>query len=306
MKYIIPVSLTSEFLVEANSEAEAVNIAETKIRNNPAINQLSSLFNVGINRDNIENLDETKNLDQMEEDIPSVDVSIARLSDFIRGSKKIVFLTGAGVSTHSGIPDYRSVDGLYNKEPEYLLNRACWDEEYEKHIDFIRNRINIVNSEPNDIHYWISSLDDDHEVTVITQNIDGLHQKAGSKNVIEYHGNIKNWKCVRCGKKHDLSETLNVTYCSCGGKLNSNVVLYGDSIKQENIHAGMEAVDNADLIIVVGTSLKVYPFSLLIQENPFCEKILINKEPVESNGFDLELIDDALYIVNELEKFHEQ
>lgn len=226
---------------------------------------------------------------------------ISRLKQLIANSKNIVFLTGAGISTHSGIPDYRSANGVYSDNPEYMLSRPCWKNNYYRHMDFIRDKMNFKDAEPNDIHKWIASLQDTHNVHIITQNIDGLHHKAGSKNIINFHGDINIWHCVKCNKEYNMDYVLEHNECECNGKLNSNVVLYGDDLHDDSFKA-YDIVNNADLIIVIGTSLKVYPFAELIFENPFCPKVLINKEHVETGHYSLEIIDDALNIIKQLEE----
>lgn len=237
------------------------------------------------------------------------------VKNLLQSSKNIVFMTGAGVSTHSGIPDYRSSNGLYSENPEYMLSDECWEKEYDKFMGFIKDKfINILDCEPNDIHRWISSFKNS---VVITQNIDGLHQKAGSpieplsnetldnSYTIPYHGDINKWTCVNCGVEYDL-KSLNIdTYCvCCKGKLKPEVVLYGQGIDDLNHYNAVEAVINADLIVVVGTSLKVFPFAGLLSYVDLnkTKVILINNEDTEnySQIYDAKLIGDALKTIEEL------
>lgn len=222
------------------------------------------------------------------------------LKNLLDNSQKIVFLTGAGISTHSGIPDYRSANGIYSNSLEYMLSRSCWKNNYYRQIEFIRDRMNFKDAKPNDIHKWIASLDKTHTVNVITQNIDGLHEKAGSKNIINFHGNIDTWNCINCNKEYDFNYVLENNTCKCNGKLNPKIVLYEDDLFNDAFKA-YDIVRKADLIIVMGTSLKVYPFADLIYENESCKKVLINKEDVENGFYDLKIIDDALNVIKEME-----
>lgn len=234
------------------------------------------------------------------------------LKEAINSSKKITFLTGAGVSTNSGIPDYRSANGIYSENPETMLSRFYKDNCYYAFMDFIRNKFDFRNAKPNNIHRWIASLEADHDVTVITQNVDSLHEDAGSTNVIHFHGDIKQWKCLSCGKIHDFDYIKANSYCDCEdeGKLEASIVLYGDNIDQENDRLAREALWNSNLVIVVGTSLSVFPFAGLIEElNPYFVEdvatlVLLNKEDTTyySNAFDIKIIDDASNVVNELEE----
>lgn len=237
---------------------------------------------------------------------------LTELKEEIRNAKKITFLTGAGVSTNSGIPDYRSSNGIYSENPETMLSRYYKDNCYYAFMDFIRKKLDFSKAIPNSIHTWISDLEKDHEVTVITQNVDTLHEQAGSTNVIHFHGDIDKWKCLSCGKVYDSSYIKSNSYCSCEdeGKLESSIVLYGDNIDPKNNRLACEALWSTDLVIVIGTSLTVFPFAGLIEElNPFFLKkvaklVLLNKEDTVnySNSFNIKIIDDASKIINDLEE----
>ena len=223
--------------------------------------------------------------------------------ELLNKSKKIVFMTGAGVSTHSGIPDYRSANGIYSDNPEYMLSEECWKKEYLKFLQFITEHFDLKNFEPNEIHKWIKSLEKDKEVTVITQNIDGLHEKAGSSNVICYHGNINKWSCNGCFKDYNFEYVKEHNYCECGCKLKPNVVLYGQDIPNDINNKAIEVISNADLLIVIGTSLTVFPFASLIEFFPITKPtILFNKTKTENyySRFTLDFIEDALDFINKI------
>lgn len=214
-------------------------------------------------------------------------------------SKKIVFLTGAGVSTHSGIPDYRSANGLYTDNPEYMLSNDCWMNEYLKFMQFVTTHFDMSNIEPNGIHKWIADLEKDKDVTVVTQNVDGLHQKAGSTNVIAYHGDVNRWICKGCFTKYDFNYAKENNYCSCGCHLTPDVVLYGQDIYYDRDELAKQKIYEADLVIVIGTSLSVFPFADLMQESMFTKSVLLNATETEnySNAFDIKFIEDALEVI---------
>lgn len=225
--------------------------------------------------------------------------SIKEFEQLIAKSSNIVIMTGAGVSTNSGIPDYRSEEGLYkNKEkPEYMLSIDCWEKEYIKFINFIITNFDFSDKKPNYIHEWIVNLEKHKDVTVITQNVDNLHQKAGTKNVINYHGNVNKWTCVKCKKEYTFKDIHQDAFCShCGSKLKSNIVLYGQNINFYNETKSISAIRNADLLIVIGTSLAVFPFCLLIEDaKESCKKVLLNKTDTQNYNdiFDIKFLDDA-------------
>lgn len=232
-----------------------------------------------------------------------MNVKINKLKRYIDESSKIVFLTGAGVSTHSGIPDYRSANGLYSGIPEYMLSQECLTKEYHKFIEFIRNKFNFVNVEPNDIHKWIASLDSKKDVTVITQNVDGLHQKAGSINVINYHGDVNKWRCVRCDNQYGMQYAIENYFCTCKSPIRPNVVLYGENPSELDDTRAVKALEESDLVIVIGTSLNVYPFAdLITMAHPFALSVLINKEEPANfaSSFNLKFICDALDVLKEV------
>jgi NAD-dependent deacetylase len=224
--------------------------------------------------------------------------------DLLNKSNKIVFLTGAGVSTHSGIPDYRSANGIYSDNPEYMLSINCWNKEYLKFLQFITSHFDLKDFEPNDIHKWIVELEKTKDVTVITQNIDNLHQKAGSANVIPYHGNVNEWECTGCFESYDFEYVKENNYCKkCGNKLSPKVVLYGQNIDKQNSENAIKSLLEADLIIVIGTSLAVFPFADLLTVNPLANKVLINKTETANfyHAFDLVFLEDDLDFIKRIE-----
>ena len=217
---------------------------------------------------------------------------IEKFNELIKNAKKIVFFGGAGVSTESGIPDFRSKDGLYNTmgvkfekySPEYLLSHDCLYKEPEVFFEFYRQKMNCEGIEPNIAHKVLAKMEAAGKLTsVITQNIDGLHQKAGSKKVWEIHGTTLENFCRKCGKKHPadfiFKSEENIPHCECGGIVRPNVVLYGESLPSFAHNEAYTDLAEADLIIVSGTSLQVYPAANYIQEQVrFKKVVLINRE----------------------------
>lgn len=198
---------------------------------------------------------------------------INMLQKIIDNSKRIVFFTGAGVSTESNIPDFRSSKGVFtnvNEEnPEELVSRGYFQEYPKKFYKFYRENLIYPNAEPNNAHIAIAKLEAKGLVSaVITQNIDNLHQKAGSKNVIELHGSVYRNFCGKCGKKYGVETILaakDIPVCDCGGIIEPDVVLYGDPLGKENAERAIEVITNADTLIIVGTSLSVYPAASFVR-----------------------------------------
>lgn len=207
------------------------------------------------------------------------------INKIIKESNYIVFFGGAGVSTASGIPDFRSVDGIYNERyeypPERILSHSFYVSNPEYFYKFYKDKFNLLDKKPNIIHEKLVELEKANKLKcIITQNIDGLHQKAGSKNVLELHGSIYRNYCERCHKFYDalkVFESDGIPKCSCGGIIKPDVVLYEEALSD----TFLEAIDNikkADTLIVAGTSLVVYPASSLIEYFHGKNLILINKE----------------------------
>ena len=199
---------------------------------------------------------------------------IEKLEKMIKGSNNIVVFTGAGVSTESGLKDFRSKDGLYNEvndydyPPEYLLSNRCFYENTRLFYDYYKNKMNSLDYEPNITHKYLKELEDIKKLKcIITQNIDGLHTKAGSKNVYEIHGTTYKNHCVKCNKEYNAEYVFNskdIPKCSCGGIIKPDVVLYGESLPEEDYLKSIKNISEADMLIVLGTSLTVYPASSIV------------------------------------------
>ena len=183
-------------------------------------------------------------------------------------ANRIVFFGGAGVSTESGIPDFRSVDGLYNLKykypPETMLSYGFFKTHTEEFFEFYFDKMIYTDAKPNAAHLKLAEWERAGKLTaVVTQNIDGLHQQAGSKTVYELHGSVHRNRCVRCGKPFGLDEVLrqkpSVPRCGCGGVIKPDVVLYGENLPERTVSSAIDAIASADMLIVGGTSLAVYP-----------------------------------------------
>jgi NAD-dependent deacetylase len=207
------------------------------------------------------------------------------LNKIIQDSENIVFFGGAGVSTESGIPDFRSVDGLYNQKynypPETIISHSFFMKKTDEFYDFYINNMIFLEAMPNMAHIRLAELEKLGKLkAVITQNIDGLHQKAGSKNVLELHGSIHRNYCMKCGKFYDVNSIVKsngIPKCSCGGTIKPDVVLYEESLDQDIMEKSIEYIMNADVLIIGGTSLVVYPAAGLINYYRGNKLVLINK-----------------------------
>ena len=210
---------------------------------------------------------------------------IETLKNWVREAKRIVFFGGAGVSTESGIPDFRSVDGLYNQKydypPETILSHEFFMRRTEEFYRFYRDKMLITGAKPNPAHLKLAQWEREGKLSaVVTQNIDGLHQAAGSKRVYELHGSTLRNYCMRCGKFHGadyIRDSEGVPKCACGGTIKPDVVLYGESLDNDCIVGSVNAIANADLLIIGGTSLSVYPAAGLIDEYRGNRLVLVNK-----------------------------
>ena len=193
---------------------------------------------------------------------------IERFKELVENSDNIVFFGGAGVSTESGIPDFRSVDGLYNQKydypPETILSHSFYLYHTEEFYRFYRDKMLALDAEPNMAHKKLAELEQKGKLkAVITQNIDGLHQKAGSKEVLELHGSVHRNYCQKCHKLYDaryILESEGIPTCECGGKIKPDVVLYGEQLCQKTVNGAVKAISEADLLIVGGTSLIMQMF----------------------------------------------
>lgn len=212
---------------------------------------------------------------------------IEKLQQMIDGSRRIVFFGGAGVSTESGIPDFRSVDGLYHQKfdypPETILSHSFFISHTAEFFDFYRQKMICLTARPNAAHRKLAELEAAGKLSaVVTQNIDGLHQMAGSKNVLELHGSVHRNYCQKCHKCYSAEEILNSTgipRCSCGGLIKPDVVLYEEQLDSHTIDEGLRYISEADMLIIAGTSLTVYPAASLIRYFRGSYLVLINRDP---------------------------
>ena len=212
---------------------------------------------------------------------------IEKLRGMIKNSDKIVFFGGAGVSTESGIPDFRSVDGLYNQQwdypPETILSHSFFMKKTEEFYRFYRAKMLCPNAEPNAAHLKLAQLEREGKLTaVVTQNIDGLHQAAGSKKVYELHGSVLRNYCMKCGKFHSVEFIINSTgvpTCECGGVVKPDVVLYEEGLDDSVVNGAVNAIAEADTLIIAGTSLNVYPAAGLVRYFRGNDLVIINMSP---------------------------
>ncbi len=228
---------------------------------------------------------------------------IQTLHEYIEESERIVFFGGAGVSTESGVPDFRSKDGLYNQHdvhfeqfsPEYLLSHSCLMDNTEVFFEFYRQKMDARHVEPNYAHKYLAELEQRGKLSaVVTQNIDGLHQKAGSKTVYEIHGTTNRNYCMSCGKAYDADYIYNSTdaipRCTCGGIVRCDVTLYEECLPDAAVEGACRAISEADLLIIGGTSLRVYPAASYIRYFSGKHLVVINREPLDIK-VDLEIND---------------
>ena len=216
-----------------------------------------------------------------------------QLKDWINESDNIVFFGGAGVSTESGIPDFRSVDGLYNQKykypPERIISHSFYIQNPEEFYRFYKDRMLFPDAKPNAAHKALAKLEQEGKLkAVITQNIDGLHQKAGSRRVYELHGSVLRNYCEKCGKFYPaeyVKHAQGVPLCTCGGTVKPDVVLYEESLDEKTLTGSICAIGQADLLMVGGTSLTVYPAAGLIQYYRGNRLVLINRDETPYDGY---------------------
>lgn len=209
-----------------------------------------------------------------------------QLEQWISSSDNIVFFGGAGVSTESHIPDFRSVDGLYNQEydypPETILSHSFYLRNPEEFYRFYRNKMLFPDARPNKAHLALANLEQQGKLkAIITQNIDGLHQKAGNKEVLELHGSVLRNYCSHCHKFYSLTEIIageGVPHCECGGIIKPDVVLYEEGLDSYTMERALAFIRNADMLIIGGTSLAVYPAAGLIDYYQGDRLVLINRD----------------------------
>jgi len=218
--------------------------------------------------------------------------AVEQLKKIIKETDNIVFFGGAGVSTESGIPDFRSVDGLYNQKydypPETILSHTFYRRQTKEFYRFYRDKMLCLTAKPNAAHLKLAKWEQEGKLkAVITQNIDGLHQAAGSKKVLELHGSVLRNYCESCGKFYDAEYILHsqdVPKCECGGRIKPDVVLYEEGLDNDIISESVAYIRNADVLIIGGTSLAVYPAAGLIDYYNGNKLILVNKTPTARDG----------------------
>ena len=217
--------------------------------------------------------------------------ALEQLKQWIDGCSRIVFFGGAGVSTESNIPDFRSTDGLYNQQydypPETILSHTFYVRKTEEFYRFYRNKMLFPDAKPNKAHLALAKLEAQGKLkAVITQNIDGLHQAAGSREVLELHGSVHRNYCTRCGKFYSLEDILKtegVPRCSCGGVIKPDVVLYEEGLDEQVLSGAVNAIRRADTLIIGGTSLVVYPAAGLIRYFQGDHLVVINLQPTAAD-----------------------
>ena len=236
---------------------------------------------------------------------------IEKLKLAIDSANKIVIFSGAGLSTNSGIPDFRSANGIYNAKlksnftPEEIISHSFFYTHTEDFYSFYFDKMVYKDAKPNIAHLFFAELEKNKDVTVVTQNIDGLHQLAGSKNVIELHGSIMRNYCTKCHKFYSLDDlnTNGIPKCICGGIIKPDVVLYEESLNENDITNAVKAISEADLMIVVGTSLVVYPAAGFIRYFRGNNLVLLNKSETSYDSIaNIVIHDDVCNVVKELKK----
>lgn len=224
------------------------------------------------------------------------------LEKLIQKSRRIVFFGGAGVSTESGIPDFRSVDGLYHQKydepPETILSHSYFIRYPEKFFRFYRDKMLVEGAKPNAAHFRLAQLEREGRLNaVVTQNIDGLHSAAGSRNVYELHGSVLRNHCMKCGRFYDVEfirQSEGIPRCECGGIVKPDVVLYEESLDEKTLVRSVRAIEEADLMIVGGTSLAVYPAAGLLRYFQGDDLVVINKTPTSADRSASLLIRDPI------------
>ena len=216
------------------------------------------------------------------------EIDVNKLQELIDGSNNIVFFGGAGVSTESGIKDFRSVDGLYNQKydypPEEILSHTFFMKKTDEFYKFYRDKMLCLDAKPNKAHLKLAELEKAGKLTaVVTQNIDGLHQAAGSKKVLELHGSVLRNYCMQCGAPYKTTDILNsegTPRCSCGGIIKPDVVLYEEGLDSYTMSETIREIESCDTLIIAGTSLTVYPAAGLVRYFRGKYLVLINRDPM--------------------------
>ena len=219
---------------------------------------------------------------------------VEKLKELIDASDNVVFFGGAGVSTESGIPDFRSKDGLYNQhdvrfdmyQPEYLLSHSCLVYEPKVYYEFHRQKMDTRNIEPNNAHKYLARLEEMGKLkAIVTQNIDGLHQKAGSKVVYEIHGSALRNYCMSCGKEFPSDYIFEskepIPRCSCGGVVRPDITLYEEGLPEDQVSGAIDSIARADMLIIGGTSLTVYPAASFVNYFRGKNLVIINRDRID-------------------------
>ena len=236
--------------------------------------------------------------------------NINQLNEMITCSKNIVFFGGAGVSTESGVKDFRSAEGIYSMNykfpPEEVLSHSFYETHTEEFYDFYRIYLCFPDAKPNKAHYKLAELEKSGKLkAIITQNVDGLHQNAGNKIVYELHGSALRNYCVRCGRFHGFNSVYlskGIPRCECGGIIKPDVVLYEESLNEETIKKSVNAISEADMLIVAGTSLKVYPAAGFIRYFKGKYLVLINLDKTDADSeFALVIHDKVGEVLDKIE-----
>lgn len=228
--------------------------------------------------------------------------NIKKLINYIKESDHIVFFGGAGVSTESGLKDFRSVDGLYNEKydypPEMILSNSFFNTNTEEFYKFYKDKLNSLNYKPNITHKVLKLMEENNKLDgIITQNIDGFDTQVGSKNVYEIHGSVKRNYCMKCNKFYDAEYVFNskgIPKCSCGGIIKPDVVLYEEPLNNEVVQKACKLISNADLLIIGGTSLNVYPAASFIHYFRGKYIVLINKQSTPYDNMCNLVINDSI------------
>ncbi|MCR5781849.1 MAG: NAD-dependent protein deacylase [Clostridia bacterium] len=218
---------------------------------------------------------------------------IRELQKLVKESRSIVFFGGAGVSTESGIPDFRSADGLYSQlhsvPPEVLISHSYYLSNPEEFFDFYKSKMLVTDAKPNKAHLWLAEAERAGRLkAVVTQNIDGLHQAAGSKTVYELHGSVHRNYCQRCGKfwsGEQVKAAEGVPRCECGGIIKPDVVLYEEGLDDATVRGAINAIRSADMLLVAGTSLTVYPAAGFLNYYRGNKLVLINRDPTPADEY---------------------
>ncbi|NLL63746.1 MAG: NAD-dependent protein deacylase [Ruminococcaceae bacterium] len=236
---------------------------------------------------------------------------IERLKTAIKNAQNICVFTGAGISVPSGIPDFRSADGLYNQKtgsnirPEEMISHSFFVNHTDMFYEFYKSKMIYLDAKPNIAHNFIFELQEQGKnVSVVTQNIDGLHTVAGVKNVYEIHGSVHRNNCMKCGKFYDADYVMKATgvpKCSCGGTIKPDVVLYEEPLNDAVVNGAIRTIRNADLLIIIGTSLVVYPAASFVRYFCGAHLAIINLEPTGMDSIaDIKIYDDVVNVIKQL------